>query len=146
MAEIEIYDSFKNKLTPKRIFSSESNVLNEMLGNKIQQMFDGNVLTFYTNYTKKSTWIGVEFENPVSISQISFLPRNDDNFIREDEIYQLYYWCKDEWHLLQTMKGKKDGILTVNNVPQNALLLLHNATKGKEDRIFTYENDNQVWW
>ena len=117
-----------------------------MLGNKIQQMFDGNVLTFYTNYTKKSTWIGVEFENPVSISQISFLPRNDDNFIREDEIYQLYYWCKDEWHLLQTMKGKKDGILIVNNVPQNALLLLHNATKGKEERIFTYENDNQVWW
>ena len=31
-------------------------------------------------------------------------------------------------------------------VPDNALLLLHNTTKGKEERIFTYENKKQVWW
>ena len=33
-----------------------------------------------------------------------------------------------------------------DNVPGNALLLLRNHTKGKEERIFTYENDEQIWW
>jgi hypothetical protein len=26
------------------------------------------------------------------------------------------------------------------------LYLLQNLTKGKEERIFTYENGKQVWW
>ena len=28
----------------------------------------------------------------------------------------------------------------------NALFVLKNLTKGVETRIFTYENDEQVWW
>lgn len=36
--------------------------------------------------------------------------------------------------------------LTYNGVSGNALLLLHNHTRGKEERIFTYENGCQVWW
>ena len=36
--------------------------------------------------------------------------------------------------------------LTYTNVPDNALLLLKDLTKGEEERIFTYENDKQVWW
>lgn len=36
--------------------------------------------------------------------------------------------------------------LTYNNVPTNALLLLRNLTKGTEERIFTYEKGEQVWW
>ena len=29
---------------------------------------------------------------------------------------------------------------------QFPLLLLKDLTKGEEERIFTYENDKQVWW
>lgn len=36
--------------------------------------------------------------------------------------------------------------LTYTNVPDNTLLLLKDLTKGEEERIFTYENDKQVWW
>jgi len=36
--------------------------------------------------------------------------------------------------------------LVYDNVPANALLLLHNHTKGKEERIFTYEGGRQIWW
>ena len=36
--------------------------------------------------------------------------------------------------------------LVYDNVPAGALLLLHNHTKGKEERIFTYEDGRQVWW
>jgi len=33
-----------------------------------------------------------------------------------------------------------------NNVPSEALYLLHNKTKGTDERIFTYEKGEQVWW
>ena len=44
------------------------------------------------------------------------------------------------------VEGNREGVLYVDNVPTNALLLLRNHTKGKEERIFTYENGEQVWW
>lgn len=52
----------------------------------------------------------------------------------------------NEWSLIKEMEGNRDGVLHFDNVPDNALLLLHNTTKGKEERIFTYENKKQVWW
>jgi len=46
--------------------------------------------------------------------------------------------------------GRKTGdhhfYLQYDNVPENSLLLLRNHTKGREERIFTYENGKQVWW
>ena len=36
--------------------------------------------------------------------------------------------------------------LTYDNAPANALFLLHNHTKGREERIFTYEGARQIWW
>lgn len=146
MAEIEMYDRSNNKLVPKCVFNSGRNVLDGMFGNNIQQMFDDNVLTYYSNHTNKNAWAGVEFNHPTCLAKIRFLPRNDDNFIREGETYQLYYWEKDGWELLKTMKGTQEGAMVIDDVPKNALLLLHNHTKGREERIFTYEDDSQVWW
>ena len=88
----------------------------------------------------------MEFEKPARLAKVRFLPRNDDNFIREGETYQLYYWEKEGWELLETMKGTREGVLVIDDVPKNALLLLHNRTKGREERIFTYEDGSQVWW
>lgn len=80
------------------------------------------------------------------MGSVRFLPRNDDNFIREGETYQLFFWNGMEWELIKTLKGNRNGVLHVENVPKNALLLLHNRTKGREERIFTYEDNKQVWW
>ena len=54
----------------------------------------------------------------------------------------------ENWRFL---KGKKIGdgrlqYLEYTNAPSNALFLLRNHTKGQEERIFTYENGEQVWW
>ena len=32
------------------------------------------------------------------------------------------------------------------NVPSEAIYLLKNRTKGREERVFSYENDKQIWW
>ena len=53
-----------------------------------------------------------------------------------------------EWISLGKQTGGSREIqkLTYCSVPSNALYLLRNLTKGVEERIFTYENNNQKWW
>lgn len=112
----------------------------------IENLFDGNVLSFYDSHDVYNVWYGWEMEHPQSISRIRFLPRNDDNFIREGELYELFYWKKGSWISLGCHEGNTEGELVYNQVPTNALFLLRNHTKGQEERIFTYERERQVWW
>lgn len=58
--------------------------------------------------------------------------------------YELFYWG-GSWISL----GKKmatDYLLNYDNVPSNALLFLKCTTEGKENRIFTWEDNKQRWW
>jgi hypothetical protein len=43
-------------------------------------------------------------------------------------------------------KVASERYLIYEHVPVNALFWLKNYTEGQEERIFTYENDQQVWW
>ena len=138
MAELELYDKDGKRIIPKRTFGQAEHL--------IGYMFDGDPLTFYKGYVNGNLWAAVELEKGTQMGSVRFLPRNDDNFIREGETYQLFFWNGMEWELIKTLKGNRDGVLHVENVPKNALLLLHNRTKGREERIFTYEDDRQVWW
>lgn len=142
MAEIQIYDTEGNR--PK--------ILPNKYGQKgdkdhgPEKMYDRNVLTSYILSGNETPWGAVEFDKPVNLKEIRFVPRNDGNFIYEGDNYELYYWEKEGWTLLSNIKGTRDGVLFVDNVPQGTLLLLHNATRGREERVFTYENGQQIWW
>ena len=46
----------------------------------------------------------VEFDKPVNLKEIRFVPRNDGNFIYEGDNYELYYWEKEGWTLLSNIK------------------------------------------
>lgn len=109
-------------------------------------LFDGNVLSFYDSHDVYNVWYGWELEQPENVASIIFLPRNDDDFIREGEEYELFYWNNGTWMSLGRKTGNFEAVLTYDNVPTNALLRLHNRTKGSEERIFTYENKKQIWW
>ncbi len=111
--------------------------------------FDGDVLSYASCSPKQreEPWIGLDLGREVEITQFSYLPRTDDNFIREGEEYELCYWNGKSWSSLGRQMGRRaTQELVYDNVPTNALLLLHNHTKGKEERIFTYESDRQVFW
>jgi len=71
-------------------------------------------------------------------------PEDKTNKIFPNEKYELMYW-NDEWKSLGVKVAKADS-LVYTNVPSNALLWLKNIDKGKQERIFTYENEKQVWW
>jgi len=140
IAEIEIFGAdLLNKLNGTVI----GNYFPKRNGN--ENVFDSDVLSYYEYYGRKQGWVGLDLGKPTTIKSFRYLPRNDDNFIRENQIYELFYWDR-HWVSLGVKTGGKDGFLDFDKVPRNALFWLHNKSAGIEERIFTYENDQQVWW
>jgi len=107
--------------------------------------FDGEPLTYFNEYDGNGAWVGLDLVKLQSIDSIRFLPRNDDNNIRIGDKYDLMYWDKGKWNSLG-IQTAKENVLHYTDVPESALYLLHNYTRGTEERIFTYENGQQVWW
>jgi hypothetical protein len=110
----------------------------------VEKAFDGNAVSYFESKQVGNAWVGMDFGQPVRIACIKYLPRNDDNNVWKGDLYELFYWRR-RWVSLGEQVAQSDR-LEYDNVPQNALLLLHNHTKGVEERIFTVENGVQVWW
>lgn len=142
MAEIEVYEpGSKQKLSGKAIGNNDP-----APDRQRSNAFDGDALTNFRTKEADSTWVGLVFDTPKSIARIVYLPRNDGNCIADNQQYELFYW-DNKWISLGKQMGSNETYrLTYNNVPTNTLLLLRNLTKGKEERIFTYEKGEQVWW
>lgn len=68
----------------------------------------------------------------------------DSNNVCQGDSYELFYW-DNEWIGMGRRTAEADS-LVYENVPMGALLWLHNYTRGKEERIFTYEDGQQIWW
>lgn len=108
-------------------------------------MFDGNVLTSCNMSRITGKWIIVEFEKETAVSEIRVIPSTDGNFIEKDDKYELYYW-DDGWRLLLEKVADDYGYLEIEQIPLGGLFLLHDVTKGTEERIFTIEDGDQIWW
>jgi len=143
LAEMEIYSIGSSEKLSGNIIGQK----NCEQGWEAENVFDGNPLTAYRcEWYETDYWIGLDFGKPTNISYFRYLPRNDDNFIKEGELYELFYWDNNRWNSLGKQTGTSKQYLEYTNAPLNALFWLRNLTKGKEERIFTYENGKQVWW
>ncbi len=108
-------------------------------------MFDGDPATHFVAPRVVGSWGGMDFGRPEQIVKIVFCPRSDTNFIIPGEEYELCYWERDGWVSLGH-KVAADAYLEYDSVPSGALYLLHNHTRGSEERIFTLEDGKQVFW
>lgn len=144
MAELIFFDKNEREVVGE-VIGSDGAIFNEERLNKYS-VFDNDVLTFFNAPDITGMWVGMDFHYPKEISKIMFLPRNDDNFIRNGEKYELYYAEKYGWKSLGIRTGTDSQKLIYENVPKNALFWLRNLTKGKEERPFSYEDNNQKWW
>lgn len=107
--------------------------------------FDNNPLTFFDAQPEDGAWVGLDFGKPVNLDKVVIIPRSDDNYIYPDNEYEVFYWDHNGW----VSMGKKvaEGFtLEYDNAPKNALFFICNYTRGKEDRIFAYENGKQIFW
>ena len=108
-------------------------------------VFDGCFLTFFDAPSEAGDWVGMDFGRPVDIARVVCFMRADGNYIEPGDMYELLYWRDGGWQSLGRTVAT-DFYLVYDNAPTNALFLLRNHTKGSEERIFTYENDRQVFW
>ncbi len=145
IAELEFYgdDKGTDRLTGHIIGTPGS--WNDDPSRTMDKAFDDDGLSFYDAREDDGAWVGMDFDQPKIVRKIRYLPRNDDNHISPGQTYELFYWGNDGWVSLGQQVAK-DYMLYYHNAPTNALFLLRNLTKGKEERIFTYEDGKQVWW
>ncbi|MFT3747394.1 MAG: hypothetical protein QM768_03725 [Agriterribacter sp.] len=72
----------------------------------------------------------------------------EKSYVQQQNVYELFLLDeRSQWISLGKKKCLRDSLITFSNVPQNALLRLVNiAGKKNLERIFTYQNNKQVWW
>lgn len=112
----------------------------------IEKAFDNKIDSYYQNLMGIDGWIGIDLgkENKKTVSTIKFCPRNDTNCIMPNNEYELFYW-DGKWVSLGS-KIAKGYQLAYNNIPVNCLYWLKCKTGGQDERVFTIENGNQIWW
>ncbi|MFV0420306.1 MAG: hypothetical protein ACK5KT_16470 [Dysgonomonas sp.] len=107
-------------------------------------VFDGKTWTSFDYKEGSGGWAGLELDEPTRVSRIVYTPRNRDNYIRPGDTFELFY-CDKEWQSLGVIKDNMSDSLLFKNVPRRALLYLKNHTRGIQERIFTFENGEQMW-
>lgn len=117
----------------------------KVLPEAIKYAFDGNRETIASTKSTKY-WIGIDLGENMeqSVCSIKFIPKSDTNGVEPGHLYELFYFQKI-WKSL----GRQvctDDFLIYENVPKNAILLLKDRTKGKEERIFYYDTGQQIWY
>jgi len=101
--------------------------------------FDGDLSSYMVR-----TGAAFDFGRPQKVAEVRICPRSDTNFIIPDKDYELLYW-DGEW-LSLGVKRAGDYFLDFDDVPSGAVYWLRCLTEGREERIFTWEQEGQQWW
>ena len=107
--------------------------------------FDKDPLTYYESNRANIGWIGLDWGKPVCIDTFRYLPRNDDNHVVAGHEYELEVYVNGKPKSLGKHKATADFVC-FDNVPVGGLYILHDRTKGTEERIFTYEKEMVKWY
>ena len=123
---------------------SESNHDKKLPKKKLTECLDHDPLTWIST-KQKDGHITVDFGKEVYIDRLVYTPRNDDNYIRVGDLYEIGYNDGYEgWKYIAKQKATKDTLI-FHNIPKGALLHLRNLTRGKEEKVFYSENGKQVF-
>ena len=79
-----------------------------------------------------------------SVTLTKKYPVDDSNKVEIGDMYELFYW-RNGWNSLGEQLATSNYLI-FDDVPKDGLYLLRDITKGKQERIFTYENNKQIWW
>lgn len=136
LADLGVYeDSLRKNRLPIKLITKIDSVYAP------NNIIDGNMLTPFRG-TKKCNSIIFDLSKETRIGCIDFYPRNDGNFIWPGDIYELYYQDGiNGWKSLGKQKAK--GRKLRYKGPQNALFWLRNLTRGEEEQVFIYNNEQQ---
>ncbi|MBT1689837.1 transglutaminase-like domain-containing protein [Dawidia soli] len=143
IAEIEFYSATDSLHPLKGEIIGDAEVCGPANGR--ETAMDGDVLTFYDARKIDNAWVGIDIGAARRINKIRYLATNDGNNIVPGDDYELFYFKDKGWRSAGRQVAT-DYALIFDRVPSGGLYLLRNYTEGKEERIFTYKNGQQVWW
>lgn len=102
---------------------------------------DGDPLTYFSTSVPQA-WVGLDFGEAKKIGRITYSPRNDDNFVRVGDVYELFYMSENGWKSLGHRKADSPELI-YNNAPRHAVFWLRNLTRGVEEQLFSYYDEKQ---
>lgn len=137
MAEIFLYDTEAGKPLEEFHLSNQKD--------SFANLFDGDPLTYYS--VSDTCSIGyIDFGRPIYLDHVSYIRRGDGNAITPGDEYEIYYWDKGKW-ILHSKEIAKDIYIDVSNIPYGALYYIKGLSRGVQNRIFTWDEENEeVKW
>lgn len=143
IAEVMFFEKGKKEKLEGSVIGTDGSWGNNPSRTK-ETVFDGDILTSFDAPQGRGCWAGLDMGEPKKVDHIIYYGRGDGNGIEIGDEYELLYW-DNGWKSMGRQKAK-NVYVKYKNVPQNALYHLRNHTKGTDERIFTFENEKQVWW
>lgn len=138
IAELHVYDKRGAEIPFKNIYADAP--LDDLHIRNFRLIYDNVWSSFYMSGKGES--LTFDLGKPIDIGEILFVPRNDDNFVRKDQLYELFYHDgPNGWQSLGSKIAESDSLI-FENAPMNAVFWLHNHTEGIEERCF-YEIDGK---
>ena len=144
VSEVAFYEMLKDTCALQGTPMGTSNAPNGDLTHDYTNVFDGDHCTSFRYRLPSGGWAGLDLGRPYRIGKIVFTPRNRDNYIYKGETYELFYSSQGEWNSAGTRIAVSDSLLYT--VPKGALFYLKNYTRGKDERIFEYNEGIQRYW
>lgn len=145
IAELALFKYYKDSISLKGKIIGEngSNIKDDPY--KYTRTFDGDPYTSFgfEDDTIKG-WAGIDFGYPQAIKKILYIPRNSDDFIRKEDVYEFSYWGDKQWISAGISIAKSDSLIYI--VPHGTLYYIDNKTRGKDKRIFEYKDGKQKYW
>ena len=143
ISEVAFYETKEDTVSLKGTIIGTPGSFDSKELHEYTKVFDGKTWTSFDYKEPSGGWAGLDLGESKTIAKIIYSPRNRDNYIRPGDTFELFYMDR-EWKSLGIVKSESDSLL-YKGVP-NTLLYLKNHSRGKQERIFTYENGNQIWW
>ena len=139
IAELKFFDVDTIPLEGNAIFSANSTQ------SQADNAFDDDWLSNFETGDADGNWIGIDMGRPVNAGFVRVVPRSDDNDIHPGDEYELKYWNGYFWMSVGEQIAV-DNSLNFDSVPKDALLWLHDRTRGMDERLFRYNEAGIEWW
>ena len=140
IAELAFFEQDTTRIEGKPIAASGAS------SDAVSAAFDSDWLTNFETENPDGNWVGMDFGQPVKVDKVRIVPRSDDNDIHPGDLYELKYWDNSgEWKVVGAQYATENA-LNFANIPEGALLWLHNYTRGWDERPFLYNGGEIIWW
>ncbi|MCF8359311.1 MAG: transglutaminase-like domain-containing protein [Prolixibacteraceae bacterium] len=144
LSEFEFIGRFSNDSIIQKLSGIPvSNVSSYSEDFSVYNAFDGDIRTNCLG--SPGTWIGIDLQDKkASLSKIRYMVRNHFNIVEVNDFYELFYFDGQTW-VSKGIKKAANNFLEYDKVPVNTVYVLRNLSRGRQERMFLYENGLQFY-